>query len=37
MAKLRPDVKMVGDEVIPLGKAKDFSPYATKITSGART
>ncbi len=31
LAKLRPDVKIVGDELIPLGKIKDFSPYVTKI------
>jgi branched-chain amino acid transport system substrate-binding protein len=31
LAKLRPDVKVVGDELIPLGKVKDFSPYVTKI------
>ncbi|HEX2438905.1 MAG TPA: branched-chain amino acid ABC transporter substrate-binding protein [Methylomirabilota bacterium] len=31
LAKLRPDVKVVGDELIPLGKVKDFSPYITKI------
>ena len=31
LTKLRPDVKVVGDELIPLGKVKDFSPYVTKI------
>jgi branched-chain amino acid transport system substrate-binding protein len=31
LAKLRPDVQVVGDELIPLGKVKDFSPYVTKI------
>ena len=37
LAKLRPDVKVVGDELIPLGKVKDFSPYTTKIkASGAQ-
>jgi branched-chain amino acid transport system substrate-binding protein len=37
LAKLRPDVKVVGDELIPLGKVKDFSPYITKIkASGAQ-
>ena len=37
LAKLRPDVKVVGDELIPLGKVKDFSPYVTKIkASGAQ-
>lgn len=35
--KLRPDVQVVGDELIPLGKVKDFSPYVTKIkASGAQ-
>jgi branched-chain amino acid transport system substrate-binding protein len=35
--KLRPDVQVVGDELIPLGKIKDFSPYLTKIkASGAQ-
>ena len=37
LAKLRPDVQVVGDELIPLGKIKDFSPYITKIkASGAQ-
>ena len=37
LGKLRPDVKVVGDELIPLGKVKDFSPYVTKIkASGAQ-
>lgn len=37
LAKLRPDVQIVGDELIPLGKIKDFSPYITKIkASGAQ-
>ncbi|HEX6776043.1 MAG TPA: branched-chain amino acid ABC transporter substrate-binding protein [Methylomirabilota bacterium] len=37
LAKLRPDVKVVGDELIPLGKVKDFSPYITKVkASGAQ-
>ena len=36
LGKLRPDVKIVGDELIPLGKVKDFSPYIQKIVaSGA--
>ena len=33
LAKVRPDVKVVGDELIPLGKIQDFSPYITKIKS----
>jgi branched-chain amino acid transport system substrate-binding protein len=37
LAKLRPDVQVVGDELIPLGKIKDFAPYITKIkASGAQ-
>jgi len=37
LAKLRPDVKIVGEEFIPLGKIKDFSPYAAKFkSSGAQ-
>jgi branched-chain amino acid transport system substrate-binding protein len=37
LGKVRPDVKIVGDELIPLGKVKDFSPYITKIkASGAQ-
>ena len=37
IAKNRPDVTIVGDELIPLGKIKDFAPYITKIkASGAQ-
>src|SRR4051812_17212685 len=37
LALLRPDVKIVGDEVHPLGRVKDFAPYAAKIqASGAQ-
>ena len=37
LAKLRPDIQIVGDELIPLGKVKDFAPYITKIkASGAQ-
>ena len=37
LEKLRPDIKIVGEELIPLGKVKDFSPYITKIKgSGAQ-
>ncbi|MBL6614263.1 MAG: branched-chain amino acid ABC transporter substrate-binding protein [Reyranella sp.] len=37
IAKLRPDIQVVGDELIPLGKVKDFAPYITKIkASGAQ-
>ena len=27
----RPDISIVGDELIPLGKVKDFAPYVAKI------
>ena len=34
----RPDVKIVGDELHPIGKIKDFAPYVAKIkASGADT
>lgn len=37
LQKLRPDVQITGEELIPLGKIKDFSPYITKIkASGAQ-
>ncbi|RZL48646.1 MAG: branched-chain amino acid ABC transporter substrate-binding protein [Variovorax sp.] len=37
LATLRPDVQVVGDELHPLGRVKDFSPYASKIiASGAQ-
>lgn len=37
LAQLRPDIQIVGDEMIPLGKIKDFSSYITKIkASGAQ-
>jgi len=37
LAELRPDIKIVGDELIPLGKVKDFSSYIAKIkASGAQ-
>ena len=36
IAKKRPDIEVVGDELIPLGKVKDFAPYVSKIrASGA--
>ena len=31
LSKLRPDVKIVGDDLVPFGKVKDFSPYIAKI------
>ena len=37
LEKLRPDVTIVGDELIPLGKVKDFSAYVAKVKlSGAQ-
>lgn len=37
LAALRPDVKIVGDELHPMGRVKDFAPYASKIVaSGAQ-
>ena len=36
LAKKRPDVQIVGDDLHPLGKVKDFAPYIAKIkASGA--
>ena len=38
LAQYRPDIKIVGDELIPLMQVKDFSPYITKIkASGAES
>ncbi|AMM23807.1 branched-chain amino acid ABC transporter substrate-binding protein [Variovorax sp. PAMC 28711] len=38
LPKKRPDIELVGDDLVPLGKVKDFSPYAQKIkASGADT
>ena len=37
LAQLRPDVRIVGDELHPMGRVKDFVPYAVKIkASGAQ-
>lgn len=37
LAQLRPDIKIVGEEMIPLQKIKDFSAYVPKIkASGAQ-
>ena len=37
LAQKRPDVKIVGDELVPLGKVKDFSSYVAKVkSSGAQ-
>jgi branched-chain amino acid transport system substrate-binding protein len=38
LQKLRPDITIAGDEFVPLGQVKDFSPYITKIKdSGAQS
>jgi branched-chain amino acid transport system substrate-binding protein len=38
LARKRPDVKIVGDDLHPLGQVKDFAPYVAKIkASGADT
>ncbi len=38
LAKKRPDIQIVGDDLHPLGKVKDFAPYVAKIkASGADT
>jgi len=38
LAKLRPDIEVVGDELMPFGKVQDFSPYVAKIkASGAQS
>ena len=38
LAKLRPDIEVVGDELMPFGKVQDFSPYIEKIkASGAQS
>jgi branched-chain amino acid transport system substrate-binding protein len=37
LAELRPDIAIVGDELHPMGRVKDFLPYAQKIkASGAQ-
>lgn len=37
LARQRPDVRIAGEELHPLGRVKDFAPYAAKIkASGAR-
>ena len=37
LTQLRPDVQIVGDELHPMGRVKDFLPYASKIkASGAQ-
>ena len=38
LAKLRPDIQIVGDELMPFGKVQDFSSYIAKIrASGAHS
>lgn len=38
LKRKRPDIQIVGDDLIPLGQVKDFAPYAAKIkASGADT
>ena len=38
LPKKNPNIQIVGDDMVPLGKVKDFSPYAAKIrASGADT
>ena len=38
LARKRPDIEIVGNELHPLGKVKDFAPYVSKIiASGADT
>ncbi|MDQ3260468.1 MAG: branched-chain amino acid ABC transporter substrate-binding protein [Pseudomonadota bacterium] len=38
LAKKRPDILIVGDDLHPMGKVKDFSPYVSKIkASGTQT
>ena len=37
LAALRPDIRILGDELVPFGKVKDFSPYISKVrSSGAQ-
>jgi branched-chain amino acid transport system substrate-binding protein len=38
LALRRPDIRIVGDDLVPLGKVKDFAPYVAKVrASGADT
>lgn len=38
LSRKRPDIEIVGDDLHPMGKVKDFSPYISKIkASGAET
>jgi len=33
LRKKRPDIEIVGDDLHPIGKVKDFAPYIAKVTS----
>lgn len=33
LAKKRPDIRIVGDDLHPMGKVKDFAPYVAKINA----
>ena len=36
LGRKRPDIQIVGDDLVPLGKVKDFAPYVSKVAaSGA--
>ena len=36
LAQIRPDIEIVGDDLVPIGRVKDFGPYVQKIrASGA--
>jgi branched-chain amino acid transport system substrate-binding protein len=37
LTQQRPDVRIVGDELHPLGRVKDFAPYAAKIKASGAT
>jgi branched-chain amino acid transport system substrate-binding protein len=37
LTQQRPDVQIVGDELHPLGRVKDFAPYAAKIRASGAT
>ncbi|MGZ5888621.1 MAG: branched-chain amino acid ABC transporter substrate-binding protein [Ramlibacter sp.] len=37
LGQQRPDVQIVGDELHPLGRVKDFAPYAAKIKASGAT
>lgn len=37
LGEKRPDIKVVGDDLHPIGKVKDFSPYVAKIKASGAT